>query len=117
MQIQLNTDKNVQGDESLAGWVERELRTKLARHQDHVTRIEVHMSDASPTRHGANDKLCTLEARVAGRQPTAVGHEAASVPEAFHGALDKLQRVLDKEMARGRESHARASIRGVPEQD
>jgi ribosome-associated translation inhibitor RaiA len=117
VQIQLNTDKNVQGDESLADWAERELKTKLARHQDHVTRIEVHMSDASPTRHGANDKICKLEARIAGRQPITVSDEAASVAEAFHGALDKLLRVLDKEMARGRESHARESIRGVPEPD
>ena len=31
MQIQVNTDSNVQGDDSLAGWVRQELEEKLAR--------------------------------------------------------------------------------------
>ena len=47
MQVQLKTDSRVQGAESLAAWVERELKDKLARFRDQVTRIEVHLSDVN----------------------------------------------------------------------
>ena len=112
MQVQLNTDKNVQGQESLATWVENELKQKLARHVDHITRVEVHLSDASPTRGGEVDKRCKLEARLAGRQPVMASHEAAKVADAFQGAAEKLLRVLDTALGRVRDAHGRDSIRG-----
>ena len=112
MQIQLNTDANIQGRESLAAWVETELKSKLPRFADHITRIEVHLSDASAARVGEADKRCTLEARLAGRQPVAVSHDAGKVADAFHGAVDKLQRKLDGVLGRVRDAHGRDSIRG-----
>ena len=112
MQVQLNTDKNVQGQESLAAWVESELKAKLARHVDSITRVEVHLSDASPTRGGEVDKRCKLEARMAGRQPVLASHDAGKVADAFHGALEKLLRVLDSAQGRVRDAHGRDSIRG-----
>lgn len=115
MQIQLNTDKNVQGDEALAAWVERELKEKMGRHADHTTRVEVHLSDASPTRGGEVDKRCKLEARVAGRPPTVASHDAAKVADAFRGAVEKLLRALDTAQGRARDAHGRDSIRGETE--
>lgn len=115
MQVQLNTDHNVQGSESLALWAEGELKDKLARFKDHITRIEVHLSDASAARVGVADKRCKLEARLAGRKPVTVTHDAAKVPEAFHGAADKLGRALDTSLGRVRDHRARESIRGATE--
>jgi len=112
MQIQLNTDANVQGRDSLAAWVESELKKELQRFADHITRVEVHLSDASATRIGETDKRCKLEARLAGRQPVAVSHDAAKVADAFHGAVNKLQRKLDTALGRVRDTHKRDSIRG-----
>jgi len=112
MQIQLNTDANVQGRDSLAAWVESELKKELPRFADHITRVEVHLSDASAARVGQADKRCKLEARLAGRQPVAVSHDAAKVADAFHGAVNKLQRKLDTVLGRVREAHKRESIRG-----
>lgn len=112
MQIQLNTDANVEGRESLAAWLEGELKDKLTRFGDHITRIEVHLSDANAARAGEDDKRCTLEARLAGRAPVAVSHDAAKVADAFRGATDKLQRKLDTVLGRGRDAHGRDSIRG-----
>ena len=112
MQIQLNTDSHVQGSESLAGWVEKELSDKLARFRDHVTRIEVHLSDVSGARVGDRDKRCLLEARLAGRQPVAVSHDAAKVADALHGAADKMLRALDSALGRARDAHGRDTIRG-----
>lgn len=112
MQIHLNTDSHIQGHEGMERWVERELRDKLARFADWVTRIEVHLSDASATRIGATDKRCTLEARLAGRQPVAVSHDAGKVADALAGAMEKLQRLLDADAGRLRDAHGRDSIRG-----
>ena len=56
MQIQLNTDDHVQGADSLAAWAERELKDKLARFRDHITRVEVHLSDLNASRVGGDDK-------------------------------------------------------------
>lgn len=108
MQIQLNTDDHIQGADSLAAWVDSELTGKLSRFRDHVTRIEVHLSDVNGPRSGAGDKRCLLEARIAGRQPVAVSHDAGKVGESVIGAADKLVRALDtvfgKAHAKGRES-------------
>ncbi len=111
MQVQLNTDDNVQGDDSLAAWAEGELKDKLARFRDDLTRVEIHLSDASATRVGATDKRCKLEARLAGMNPVAVSHDASTVRDAFRGAADKLARKLDTVVGR-RANHGRESIRG-----
>ena len=111
MQIQVNTDNNVQGDDSLAGWVRQELEEKLARFSEHITRIEVHLSDLNAAREGEADKRCLIEARLAGRQPTAVSHDAGKVAEAVHGATQKLVHALDRIVGRARDANRRESIR------
>ncbi len=113
MQVQVNTDDKVQGEASLTAWVESELKARLARFRDQVTRVEVHLSDASGARVGSADKCCKLEARMAGHAPVAVSHEAAKVGEAVIGAVDKLQRKLDSTTGRARDAHGRDSIRGA----
>lgn len=112
MQIQLNTDNHVHGEASLADWTERELRDRLRRFADHVTRIEVHLSDVNGARPGEQDKRCKLEARLAGRQPLAVSHDAGKVADALHGAAEKLVRALDSTLGKLRDAHGRETIRG-----
>lgn len=111
MQIQLNTDNHVQGADSLGDWAERLLRERLSRFVDHITRIEVHLSDVNGARVAGQDKRCLLEARLAGRQPMAVSHEADRVADAVQGAADKLARALDTALGRRRDADGRASIR------
>ena len=111
MQIQLNTDKNVQGDDALSAWVEHELRERLGRFGDSITRIEVHLSDFNGARAGDQDKRCKLEARLAGRQPMVVSHDAGKVADAMFGAVDKLQRLLGTVLGRARDAAGRASVR------
>jgi hypothetical protein len=112
MQIRLNTDAHVQGDEALAAWVDAELKDRLARFRDHLTRIEVHLGDHNAARPGDRDKRCTLEARPAGRLPIAVSHDAGKVADAVIGATEKLIRALDSALGRARDAHGRESIRG-----
>ena len=100
MKIQVNTDKNIGGDERLAEYVEDTLRGELDRFADQITRVEVHLSDENAHKSGQDDKRCMLEARVAGRKPTAVTHHAGTVAEAVGGAAEKLARALDRELAK-----------------
>ncbi|MDC8783897.1 HPF/RaiA family ribosome-associated protein [Roseateles koreensis] len=113
MQFQLNTDEHIQGTEQLAAWVETELKGKLTRFRDQLTRIEAHMSDANGVRVGDHDKRCKLEARMAGLQPVVVSHDAGTVADALHGAADKLLRALDSTVGKLRDAHGRDTIRGA----
>lgn len=112
MQIQVNTDDNVEGREELARRVEAEVSHTLSHFNDHITRVEVHLSDEDSDKSGSNDKRCLMEARLAGRQPVAVSNHAGSLDEAFGGAAEKLKRSLESTLGRLKDHKGRDSIRG-----
>lgn len=95
MQIQVNTDRHITGRESLADHVKTVVQDQLGRFADHITRVEVHLSDANSHKSSANDKRCLMEARLAGRQPIAVSGTADNLRQAIDGAAQKLRRALD----------------------
>ena len=111
MQVQVHTDDNIQGGESLAHWIQEEATARLGRFRDHITRIEVFLSDTAAGKTSANDKRCRVEARPAGRQPVTVTADADKVADAFTGAIDKLVRALDADLGRVKDRHARETIR------
>ncbi|MEP7380675.1 MAG: HPF/RaiA family ribosome-associated protein [Gemmatimonadota bacterium] len=101
MLIQINTDRNVEGDSALTQWVEAAVGDGLVRFSSHITRVEVHLSDEnSDKKSGAKDKRCLLEARLAGLQPIAVSHNTATLEQAVDGAVDRLVRALDSTLGR-----------------
>lgn len=116
MQVQVNTDDHIHGGESLAQWVTDEAKTRLARFQDHVTRLEVFLSDLDAGKSGSQDKRCRIEARVTGRQPVTVTDEADKMANAFIGATDKLARALDTDLGRAKDRHGRDTIRAAVEE-
>ena len=95
MIVQINTDNNVEGHARLKSYIAEELATTLARFEDKVTRLEVHLGDENSERSGVNDKRCLIEARPINMQPVAVTNHADSTEKAFHGALDKIKKVLE----------------------
>ncbi|MBP9904555.1 MAG: HPF/RaiA family ribosome-associated protein [Rhodoferax sp.] len=111
MQVQINTDNNMAGGESLSKWMTQEITTRLNRFGDDLTRIEVHLADLDGSKQGNNDKRCRIEARLAGRQPVSVTDEADKFAQAFSGAVDKLLRMLDTDLGRLNDRHGRESIR------
>lgn len=113
MQIQVNTDDHIQGGESFGRWVQEEAGNRLARFRDHVTRVEVFLSDVDAGKSGAADKRCVIETRAAGRQPVAVNAEADKVADAFLSAVDKLARALDNDLGRLKDRNGRDTIRSV----
>lgn len=100
MHIQVNTDSNIQGRESLVDHVKGVVESVLSRFSDRISRVEVHLSDENSHKSGQADKRCMMEARIEGRQPTAVTHQAASVAEAIDGAADKLKRSIESTLER-----------------
>lgn len=103
MQVQTNTDSNIEGSEQLAEHVRSVVEATLSRYADRITRVEVHLGDENGGKSGQDDKRCLMEARLEGRPPTAVKHHAASVDLAIDGAADKLLRALESTIERLRD--------------
>ena len=111
MQVQVHTDDNIQGGESLAQWITEETTAKLARFRDHVTRVEVFLTDVDAGKSGANDKRCRMEARPAGLPPVTVTATADKLADAFTSAAEKLLRALDADIGRGKNHKGSDTIR------
>ena len=115
MQVQVNTHNGVEGREAMELWATDEVNAGLARFKDHVTRVEVHISDENSGKAGADDKRCTMEARVVHQPPSAVTHHAPTVDEAFRGALRKLKHLLESTLDRRNDHRDRDSVRRDPD--
>lgn len=105
MQIQTNTDRHITGNEALSTKAQSIVEAALARFSHQITRVEIHLSDQNGARGGRDDIRCVMEARLEGRQPTAVTHQAATVEEAMHGAADKLSHLIESTIGRLRDTH------------
>lgn len=111
MQIQVNTDDNIEGREALARRVEAEIEAALGRFDDRLTRVEVHLGDENAGKAGSDDKRCLIEARPAGLRPMAVSHRAATLEQACAGAAGKLRNLLESTFGRLDDRKGAASIR------
>lgn len=101
MHIQVNTDKNISGHETLIRNIEETLNHILARFAGQITRLEVHLSDENSTsKSDVIDKRCLLEARLAGRELTSVSDIALSVDQAVRGAAHKMVSLLESEIGK-----------------
>jgi ribosome-associated translation inhibitor RaiA len=109
MQIQVNTDHTIEGHEALADQIRGVVENALSRVSDHITRVEVHLTDERGPKNGKNDKRCMMEARLEGRQPIAVTDEAAALDLAVNGAADKLARLIENTLGKLRDRSSRRS--------
>ncbi len=112
MKIQINTDKNVRGSEAFSERTAADLESALTRFEDRLTRVEVHLSNESAGRPTGDDYRCLIEARPAGMEPITATHDAATLPEALHGATDKLETLLTSKFERLEGQETRETIRG-----
>jgi ribosome-associated translation inhibitor RaiA len=108
VQIKINTDRNIEGHEGLVARVSGVVESALSRISDHITRVEVHVSDENSNKKGGNDTMrCVMEARLEGRRPIAVTHQAATLDQAVDGAADKLTGLIESTLGRLRDQRSR----------
>jgi len=115
MQIHINTDSNIEGHQALVAQVSGVVDKALSRISDHITRVEVHLSDENSQKSGQNDKRCMMEARLEGRQPIAVTDQAATLNQAVEGAAGKLTRLIESTLGRLHDQKDRRPTRPRPE--
>jgi len=111
MHVQVNADNQVKDREDLVQRVESDVRSALARFADQITRVEVHLGDDNGERGGGIDKRCSIEARLAHRQPQTTVDQGPSLEMAFNGAVKKLVRLLDSSLGKVRDHKGAATIR------
>lgn len=108
MQIQINTDNHIKVHKEFATQINGVVESALNRMSDHITRVEIHLSDENGDKSGQNDKRCVMEARLEGRQPIAVTHNAATVDQAVNGAADKLVRLIESTLERQKDQKSQS---------
>lgn len=102
MQVQINTDHTIEGHQALASHLSGVVENALSRLSEHITRVELHLSDENgPEKNaGQNDKRCLIEARLDGSRPLAVTAHGSTVHQAVAAAADKLARLVDSTLGR-----------------
>ncbi len=112
MQININTDKTIERHAGLDEHVQSVVSAALHRFGEHITRVEVHLSDNQSHKSADGDNRCLMEARVTGYQPIAVSDHAATLHQAIGGSADKLKRAIDSALGRLHDSKLRTN--GTP---
>jgi ribosome-associated translation inhibitor RaiA len=101
MTIQINTDKNTEWNQRHDDHFSELIREALNRFSDHITRVEVHLSDENGGKEGQNDIRCLIEVRVEGQQPIAASDNSDSIEQSVSSALTKLNASLKTKLERG----------------
>ena len=96
MTIQFNHDKTIDWDQRHDDHFSSILKEDLDRFSDHITRVEVHLSDQNGAKEGPNDIRCLLEVRVEGMRPIAVSDDSDSIEQSISGATTKAKASLSK---------------------
>lgn len=113
MQVLLNTDNHIRGSQRLTEYVESTVHAVLGRLEDRITRVEVTLTDENSRAKSTElDKRCTLEARLAGREPIVVRHDASTIEQAVEGAVEILERTIERTLGRLENPKGRTSMAG-----
>lgn len=100
MIVQINTDKNITGREGFINYFKEQIDSELHRFSEHITRVEVYLTDENGPKGGVNNIKCVLEARLEGRPPVAVNGHADTSEKAIWDTLEKLKASLDTIMGK-----------------
>ncbi|MFL6602697.1 MAG: HPF/RaiA family ribosome-associated protein [Steroidobacteraceae bacterium] len=98
MQVLVSCDDPICCDENLFQRVEGVIAGTLERFSSRISRVEVQLRDVGGVKPGIRDKVCTLEAWMAAAGSVTASHEAATLTEAIHAAVSKLERLIAHEL-------------------
>jgi ribosome-associated translation inhibitor RaiA len=112
MQININTDSTIERNTGLDEHVQSVVGSAIQRFQEHISRVEVHLSDNNSQKSVDGDNRCMIEARLNGYPPIAVSDHDATLHQAIAGAADKLKRAIDSALGRLQDGkrHAGAKV-------
>lgn len=100
MHINIRTDHTINRNRGLDEHVEQAVHGALDRFGEHISTVEVHLSDNVREKSLEGENSCTMEARVTGYQPVVIHHHSINLHQAINEAADKLQRALDSALGR-----------------
>jgi ribosomal subunit interface protein len=95
MQVQTNTDHNVEHTNALTTHVETVVTEMLSRFSDQTTRVIVHLSEGKDSKNPHGDHRCMMEAHIKNHAPVVANDHAESMHQAIHHTAEKLKRALD----------------------
>ena len=94
MTVQINTDKNIEWDQRHNEHFTGSINGELDRYSEHITRVEVHVSDENAGKKGVNDIRCLMEVRIEGKQPIAVTEQSNTIEQSVAGSITKVKAAL-----------------------
>lgn len=100
MEILINTDNNISASAEMRSYLTADLEASFERFAEHLTRLEVKISDENGSKEGDKDKKCVLEARLKGMQPLVVTAHGNSIDQALAEASTKMKTSLDSTMGK-----------------
>ncbi|MBY0415739.1 MAG: hypothetical protein K2Q18_16315 [Bdellovibrionales bacterium] len=95
MNIQISTDKNIDGGEKFSAYINGVINEAIGTMSTQITHVGVHFTDQNSSKIGFNDKRCVVEFHIPGRSSTAVSCDASSVDEALMGAVEKAKNSIE----------------------
>jgi len=99
MEIEINNAEGVDRSPALENHVRQRLERVERRFGDRITRIRVFLKDVNAAKGGV-DKVCTMEARPAGKDPVVVEAQDEDLYAAVRDAEAKLEKALGHRLAR-----------------
>lgn len=108
MQIQINTDHNINDHAPPSARLSSVIEHSLGHCSHYIADLDVHLSDPHAAQPGEHDKRCTIEASLGRRRSRlVVTHEAASLEQAAEGATRKLAHMIGRTLDRMRTQQRR----------
>ena len=108
MQIQLSTDHTIEGRETMATSFSAIVEASLQRFAEHITNVEIRLSDENAGKTGPDEMRCMIEALLSGRPPLVVTSHAETLDKAVGSAAHKMSAMIEGTLGRQRDLHRRS---------
>ncbi len=104
MDIEINAAEHVERSQSVDDHIREKLAHLDRRFGERLTRVRVYLKDVNAHKGGI-DKVCTMEARPARKDPIGVHAQDEDVYKAVNDAAGKLERAVEHRFGRQAEHH------------
>ncbi len=117
MRIEINTDNTVTKHAAMVAHIESVVTDALLRFDEHISRVEVHLSVVNDHRQKGGEHRCVMEARMEHHSPIAATDQTENLHQAIHGAAEKLKRTIGHTLGRIGDSTRHPGHRSVTESE